>query len=372
MSGGHARASATVDLAVIAHNVRMLRDRATGAALCTVVKADGYGHGAVEVARAAAAAGATWLAVAHPAEGAALREAGLDGPILLLSEPLPAEVDLVVAARLRVAVYSAATIARLAATGESLSVHLKVDTGMHRVGAHPDEAVALAVAVERAPRLELEGVWTHCAVADEPDDPFTATQLERFDEVLARLRHHGIEPRLRHAANSAGTIAHPASRYDLVRPGIATYGIAPAPALVGAIDLRPALQLSSVVAHVKRVAAGETVSYGRRYRVDTDTVVATVPIGYADGIPRAWGLRGGRVLVGGDLRPIVGVVTMDQLMVDLGPTTEVAVGDEVVLIGEQGAHRITADDLAAATDTIAYEVVTGLGARVARAYVGAP
>lgn len=372
------RAQATVDLAAVRHNVGVLGTLAGDAALCAVVKADGYGHGAIEVAGAALAAGARWLAVAHAAEGAALRAAGYDAPILLLSEPLPGEIPTVVRAELRVAVYSAATVERLVATGARIPVHLKLDTGMNRVGADAAAALALARVVDRSPMLELEGVWTHCAVADEPEDPFTARQLERFSGFLDRLHVDGIEPAVRHAANSAAMIAHPASRFDLVRPGIALYGIAPAAALAGRADLRAALRLTSVVSFVKRVPAGETVSYGRHHRVVTDTTIATVPIGYADGVPRAWGRRGGRVLLAGTARPVVGVVTMDQLMVDCGPEADVAVGDEVVLIGrtnssngasEAAPASIDVHDLAEATDTIAYEIVTGLGRRVTRRYV---
>lgn len=366
------RAWADVDLDAIRHNVRTLVALAAPARVCAVVKADGYGHGAAAVSRAALQGGATWLAVAQHEEAFALRDAGIDAPILLLSEPAPSHVADAVALDLRFTVYSATMIRRLqteaAAAGRDLPVHLKVDTGMHRVGAGPDDIPALAKAILDRPNLVLEGFWTHCAIADEPDDPFTATQLARFDAMVAELAADGVRPPILHAANSAAAIAHPASRYDLVRCGIAVYGIPPAPALAGRADLRPALTLRSEVAFVKEVAAGERVSYGLRHRFDRDTTVATVPIGYADGVIRALPAAGQEVLIGGRRCPMVGVVTMDQVMVDVGPGADVKMGDEVVLIGAQGDERITPDEWAERLGTIAYEVVCAIGPRVHRQY----
>ncbi len=377
------RTRAEVDLDAVAANVGLLADLVAPAALCAVVKADGYGHGAVPVARAALAAGATWLAVAMAAEGAELRAAGIDGPILVLSEPLAEEVDLVVSSRLTPTVYSKAVIDALASgmaragVATVLPVHLKVDTGMHRVGAAPDDAVALAASIGAHPALVLEGVWTHCAVADEPDHPFTAVQAERFEEVLGQLRQSGFEPPVVHAANSAAAIDCPDLRFDLVRCGIAIYGLAPSPALEGRVGLHPVLRLTSVVSHVKVVSAGEAVSYGLRHRVASDTVVATVPIGYADGVPRRFADVGGSVLVGGVRRPVIGTVTMDQLLVDCGPAGDaqaesVQLGDEVVLVGTQGAERIGVEDWARWLDTISYEVTCSLSVRVPRSHLGGP
>jgi alanine racemase len=366
-------ARAEVDLDAIAHNVATLRQRAFPAEVCAVVKADGYGHGAVAVGTAALDAGATWLAVALIEEGAVLREAGITAPILVLSEPRPADFDQAVHHDLRLTVYTAegveAAATAAAAAGRPSQVHLKVNTGMNRVGARPEEIVDLARRVRRRPELELEALWTHCAVADEPGNPFTGQQLDRFDEVVARLDDEGLRPRLRHVANSAAAIAHPRARYDLVRVGIAVYGIAAAPARAGRGDPRPALRLAAEVSLVKRVRAGERVSYGLRHEFGRDTTVATVPIGYADGVPRRLSSVGGHVLIAGRCHPIVGVVTMDQLMVDVGDTG-VAVGDEVVLIGSQGGAAITAEDWAGPLDTIAYEVVCGIGPRVPRLYRG--
>ena len=368
-----ARAWAEIDLDAIRHNVRTLREIARPARFCAVVKANGYGHGAAAVGRAALEAGADWLAVAQVDEAAVLRDAGIDAPLLVLAEPRLDEVDDAVATGARLTVYSSAcivAIARsvLAARVPAVSLHLKVDTGMHRVGAAPADALPLAQAIGELAEVRLEGVCTHCPVADEPDNPFTTEQMTRFDAVLGELSAAGIEPEIVHAANSAGTLMHPSTRRDLVRCGISVYGIPPAPTLAGLVDLRPALTLSSEVAFVKRVPAGDGISYGLRHRFARDTTVATVPIGYADGVFRSLPLAGQEVLVGGRRRPMVGVVTMDQLMVDCGPDADVVPGEPVVLLGAQGDERITPDEWAARLGTISYEVVCAIGARVARRY----
>jgi alanine racemase len=375
------RAWAEIDLAALAHNVRALRTLVEPAGVCVVVKADGYGHGAVAVGRTAMHAGAAMLAVAQVDEARRLRDAGLDGRVLLLSEPAPDEVADAVALGLELTAYTDAAIAAIAARASAhdpVPIHVKVDTGMHRLGAAPADVIALAARVDADPRLVLEAVWTHCAVADELDDSFTSQQLGRFEAVLEQLAQQGVRPASRHAANSAAAIAHSQSRFDLVRCGIAVYGIDPAPTLHGMVDLRPAMRFTSTVSFVKQVAAGERISYGLRHRFDADTVVATVPVGYADGVPRRLGLLGQRVLIGGRLRPIVGVVTMDQLMVDCGPAGDdaagddaagdVAAGDEVVLLGTQGDEMITPQEWADQLDTIAYEAVCGIGHRVERRY----
>jgi alanine racemase len=363
---------AEIDLDAIAHNVRVLRARVAPSDLLAVVKADGYGHGAVEVAGAALGAGATRLGVALVEEGQQLRDAGFDAPILVLSEPHPTSFGDLVALGLTATLYTPdgidAAAAAVRAGGSALPVHLKVDTGMRRVGTAPEDAVALARSIAERGELVLEAVWTHCAVADEPESPFTGIQLERFERCLAELDDAGLRPALTHAANSAAALRVPESRYDLVRCGIALYGIAPAPALEGLVDLRPAMRLVSEVAFLKDVPAGEGVSYGHHHVTDHDTVVATVPIGYADGVRRSLGLDGGEVLIGGRRRPVVGVVTMDQMLVDCGPPrdVDVAVGDEVVLLGSQGGEHIPANEVAERVGTIGYEVVCAVGSRVPR------
>ena len=375
-------AAALVDLDAVAANVAALVEATSPAAVCAVVKADGYGHGAVPVARTALAAGARWLAVALPSEGAALRAAGIEAPVLLLSEPGADEWDELVAAALRPTLYTQRGVEEMAkavarAGGPPVPVHVKVDTGMHRVGAAPDRIPELVAAVAERAELSLEGLWTHCAVADEPGHPFTATQLARFHELLGSLAVAGVRPAVVHAANSAAALDHPEARHDLVRCGITVYGLDPSAEVTGRVPLRPAMSLVAEVSAVRVVGAGEAVSYGLRRPVAVDSVVATVPLGYADGVPRRLSSVGGEVLVGGRRRPLAGTVTMDQLMVDCGPVGDraadaVAPGDEVVLLGRQGDERIGAEEWAARLDTIAYEIVCGISARVPRRHVGGP
>lgn len=367
---------AEVDLAAIRHNVETLAERVAPARVCAVVKADGYGHGALAVSRAALDAGAAWLAVAMVEEGAVLREAGITAPVLLLSQPPDEDMDEVVAQGLRPTLYTAEGIDAYAAAsaragGQGPPVHLKIDTGMHRVGASPTAAVGLAERIAAHSTLRLEGVFTHLAVADEPANSFTGEQLACFRGALATLDAAGIEVELRHAANSAGALLHPGSHFDLVRCGISVYGIAPAPGVDGGADLRPALSLHSRVSFVKRVDAGEALSYGQRYRLDRPATVATVPIGYADGVRRRLASVGGEVLIGGKRRPIAGTVTMDQITVDCGDDA-VEIGDEVVLIGRQGNEELTAEEWANRLGTIGYEIVCGIGARVPRFDRGRP
>jgi alanine racemase len=364
---------AEIDLDAVRANVAELARLAAPAALLAVVKADGYGHGSVPVARAALDAGATWLGVALVEEGIELRDAGIDVPILVLSEPVPGAADAVVRARLTPAVYTPGGIESLAKAvagsgAPRLGVHLKVDTGMHRVGAAPEDAAALVARIEELDELELSGFWTHFAVADEPSDPYTAQQLQQFKAVLATSGAAPTRP-LIHAANSAALLAHPDSRFDLVRTGIAIYGIPPAPILADRAPLQPALSLKTRVSHVKTLAAGERLSYGLRYELARPSRIATVPIGYADGVPRNLGAVGGQVLVHGARHPIAGTVTMDQLMVDVGDEN-VSVGDEVVLIGRQGTETVTAEEWAERMGTIGYEIVCAIGARVPRIYTG--
>ena len=378
---------AEIDLDAITANARALARLAAPAHLCAVVKAFGYGHGPVDVAKAAQAGGAACLGVALVEEGRNLRAAGIGGPIIVLSEPPAPAMTEVVSYGLSPVLYTDVGVAAAgaAALGSArpgrLDVHVKVDTGMHRVGASPAEAVALALAVSAHPRLRLAGLMTHFAVADEVDEDgitYTKGQLATFLAVVDEVAAAGVRIPLLHAANSAATLLHPESRLDLVRCGIALYGVAPASglALGPSCPLRPALSLRARVSFVKHVAEGERLSYGLNYRVGRPggTTIATVPIGYADGVPRRLASVGGEVLIGGRRLPIAGTVTMDQLLVDCGPCTDltppVAVGDEVVLIGEQDGGRIDAWEWADRLDTIAYEILCGIGARVPRRWTG--
>jgi alanine racemase len=377
VTAAHLRpAWAEVDLGLIAANVAELARVSSPASLCAVVKANGYGHGSVEVARAALAGGASWLAVALVEEGVTLREAGLTAPILLLSEPPADAMAEAVAQDLRLTIYTPAGLeaaseaAAATSSSQPVPVHVKVDTGMHRVGAAVDEAVALAEKVSGSRRLRLEGFWTHLAVADEPDQrAVTEAQLRRFDEARAGLEARGVRPDMVHAANTAGATAFAAARYDLVRTGIGVYGYPAAPALADLAALRPALSLKAKVSFVKELEAGERLSYGLRYAMPARGRVATVPLGYADGIPRRVSANGGEVLIGGRRLPIAGTVTMDQVMVDCGEAA-VRPGDEVVFIGSQDDEVITAQDWADRVGTISYEIICGIGPRVPRRYVG--
>jgi alanine racemase len=358
-----------VDLEAIRHNVRALKP--AGSELMAVVKANGYGHGDVEVARSALEAGAAWLGVALVEEGLRLRDAGIDAPILVLTEFPPDSHKDALAAGLTAALYTEDGLAALAEAAEALGrpgrVHLKVDTGMHRVGVSPEAAPALAAeALERG--LEVEGVWTHLARSEELDASTTARQVQAFRDVLDEIQGVGIRPRYRHVANSGATMGWPETHLDLVRVGIALYGILPGPQLEGRVELRPAMSLTSRVSHVRRLGRGEAVSYGHHYRLDRDATIATVPVGYADGYPRLLSNRG-RVLIGGKRYPVAGTVTMDQVLVDC-EDNPVHVGDEVVLFGPQDGEEIRAEEVADWIGTIGYEVVCAVGARVPREYRG--
>lgn len=370
-----ARAEAVVDLDAIRHNVRVLRSASTGAELMAVVKADGYGHGAVEVARAALDAGASWLGVCTVEEAHDLREAGITAPLLSwlhlpdddFAAAVAADVDLSVASR----DHLAAVLAGARRAGRPARLHLKVDTGLSRNGAPtaswPDllDDAAKAVADGTA---EAVAVWSHLAHADAPHHPTLDRQAERLTDAWRAARERGLEP-IRHLANSAATMTRPDLHFDLVRPGVAVYGLDPLGRPVAESPLTPAMTLRARVALVKRVPAGEGVSYGHEWTVPAETTLALLPIGYADGVPRRLGREGRmRVLLAGAARPVVGRVCMDQVMVDCGddPVRE---GDTAVLFGSGDHGGPTAQDWADELGTIHYEVVTGVhGGRVARTF----
>lgn len=367
--------TAHVDLTAVTHNTGLMAARCAPGSLCAVVKANGYGHGMVEVAGAAIAGGATWLAVAMVEEGAVLRDADFGQPVLLLSEPPPEAMAEVAGLGLTPTVYTHEGVAALAQAvarterSEPYPVHLKVDTGMHRVGALPADAVSVAVAVHERPELRLEGLWTHFAVADDPEDGFTAEQAKRFAATAAALSDLGLRPPVVHVCNSAAVLGPLPLHYRMARCGITLYGVPPSRAFDGRVPLRPALSLRGRVSLVKDLPAGEAVSYGLRYRCDGVSRIATVPVGYGDGVPWRLGATGGQVLIGGRRRPIAGRVTMDQILVDCGADRSVRAGDEVVLLGTQGDERIDAWDWADWVGTIAYEIVCAIGPRVPRAYL---
>jgi len=362
---------AEIDLSAIGDNTRaIVRLMAgTGTAVMAVVKANGYGHGAVEASRAALTGGATWLAVSSVAEGLQLREAKIEAPILQLGYTPPRALAEAVAAGLSLTVYEMGTVRALRELPlpAPARLHLKVDTGMHRLGASAEDALALAQAIREAPNLELEGVFTHFASA--ADDPtFTREQLGRFLTVRDRIQRDTGLRFLSHAANSAGLLRVRESRLDLVRAGLLIYGISPDPGWVGEPAWRPALSWRTLVTNVLTVPAGETVGYGRTWTASGPRRVATLAVGYADGVQRRQANRG-RVLIRGRLVPIVGAVSMDQTAADVTDVPGVSIGDVATLIGRDGASELTASAVAVAVDTISWEVLCAISARVVRRYV---
>jgi alanine racemase len=364
------RALAVIDVGAIKRNCERLRGALTGGAeLCAVVKADGYGHGAVAAARAALAGGATRLAVAAASEAAELREHLPDAPILVMGALTPAELDVALDAGAELAVWREGfrelVAQRAAARGARPRIHLKLDSGMGRLGT-PDaeELAALAAATAADERVELAALWTHFATADEDDTGFLHEQLRRFTEVAGQVRaaHPGLAL---HAANSAATLREPATHLDMVRCGVAIYGLDPFGADPAAHGLEPAMELRTYVADVKRFPAGASAGYGRTWRAPEETDVGVLPIGYGDGVRRELGNRAD-VLVDGDRHPIVGTVSMDNITVDLGRDTPVRPGAEAVLIGARGGERILAEELAEHLGTINYEITCGISPRVPR------
>ncbi|MFD6277983.1 alanine racemase [Streptomyces sp. NPDC060209] len=370
------RARAEIDLAALRANVRALRARASGAQLMAVVKSDAYGHGAVPCAKAALEAGAAWLGTATPQEALALREAGIGGRLMCWlwtpggpwREAVEADIDVSVSGMWALdEVVAAATEAGIPAR-----VHLKADTGLGRNGCQPADwpvLVTAARAAEEAGVLRVTGLWSHFACADEPGHPSIAAQLNVFRDMVAYAEKEGVRPEVRHIANSPATLTVPESHFDLVRTGIAMYGISPSPELGTPADfgLRPVMTLAASVALVKQVPPGHGISYGHHYTTSAETTLALVPVGYADGIPRHASGRG-PVLVGGAVRRIAGRVAMDQFVVDLGGDVLEA-GAEAVLFGPGDRGEPSAEDWAQAADTIAYEIVTRIGARVPRVHL---
>jgi alanine racemase len=362
------RALASVNLASVQRNVESLRQRLRGGAeLCAVVKGDGYGHGAVPVARAALAGGAIWLAVATASEAAELREAGVQARLLVMGAVSREELGLALSARADLVAWDERFVAVLAAAAsEPVKVHIKLDTGMGRLGTRDTKmAIQLADRVLSDERVELSGAMTHFATADE-DPEFVAVQLRRFGPFVEELRRRqpGV---VVHAANSAATLREPLSHYDLVRCGIAIYGADPMNADPFAHGLEPALELTSYVAAVKLAAPGDSAGYGRQWVAERETWVGTLPLGYADGIRRALS-NNCDVLIGGRRYPLVGTVSMDNITVDLGVSTTVKPGDGAVIIGRDGPERQTAEELASRLGTINYEVLCGISSRVPRTY----
>lgn len=371
------RARAEIDLAVLKANVRALRAHAPTAAFMAVVKADAYGHGMLPVARAAKEAGAEWLGAATPEEALELRAAGLTGRILCWLWVPGGPWRQAVAAGIDVSVSGMWALREVVdaakAEGRVARVQLKADTGLGRNGCLPadwPELVREALAAQSAGHLDVTGLWSHFACADEPGHPSIAAQLSTFRDMVGYAEGEGVTPEVRHIANSPGTLTLPETHFDLVRPGIAMYGISPSPEVGAPADfgLRPVMTLKASLALVKHAPGGLGISYGHHYVTPGETTLGLVPLGYADGIPRhASGT--GPVLIGGKRRTVAGRVAMDQFVVDLGGD-EPAAGDEAVLFGPGDGGEPTAEDWAVASGTIAYEIVTRIGSRVPRVYVG--
>ena len=378
-------ARAVVDLDAIRSNVTTLADHAGTADVMAVVKADGYGHGLVPSAEAAVAGGATWIGTAQVEEALTLRAEGIDVPILAwlfapgapLDAAVAGDVDLSVAAPWALD----EVLAAARATGRTARVHVEVDTGLGRNGVMPaelEELLGTALRAEADGLCSLVGIWSHLAWADAPDHPTVRRQAAVFDDAIALAERRGARLEVRHLANSAATLTNPAMAYDLVRPGLAVYGLSPVPQLGGPerYGLIPAMTLEAELALVKTVQAGQGVSYAHAYTTREETVLGLVPIGYGDGVPRHGSgdeeRPGGPVQIGGRRLGVAGRVCMDQFVVDLGPGAGDVAGDRVVLFGTGADGGPTAQDWAEAAGTISYEIITRLGARVPRVYVGGP
>ncbi|MBI4575412.1 MAG: alanine racemase [Planctomycetes bacterium] len=366
------RVWAVVDLDSVRHNVRVVRARVgPGVAIAAVVKADAYGHGAVAVSRAMLDAGTDLLAVGDSGEAIELRESGVTAPILILGATVEREVDDVIHHRITPTVHSQDRVRmldlRARRHGVRLAVHVKVDTGLGRLGVQHESAVALIREVVQSENLRLEGVSTHFAESASEDPAYTREQHRRFLEVLSLLEVEGIRPRYRHAANTAAIFGYPETHHDMVRPGAALYGLDPGCLDRHGVHLAPVLSLCSQVAYLKNVPEGASISYGRSHRTSAATRIATLPIGYNDGVPFQW--QGTlEVLVRGRRAPLVGRVTMDYVMVDVGEVPGVRIGDRVTFIGRDGEESIRAEEVAARVGTIAYALTCGLGRRVRRMF----
>ena len=367
------RAWVEVDLNALAHNVRTLKAwLIPPTKLMAVVKADAYGHGAITVARTALANGADSLAIATLAEGVELRRGGITAPILILGAiNAPEDIKAVAAWKLSATVgdrQQASIFNRtLANLGSLAAVHLKLDTGMSRLGTNWQDAVDFASFVRDLPNLKIKSVYSHFATADESDPSFMDLQHQRFKTAIARLKEAGIHPPELHLANSAATLADRTTHYDLVRVGLALYGLSPATHLERILDLKPVLQVKAKIAQVKTIPTGEGVSYGRKFVTNSDTKVAVVGIGYADGVPRNLSNRL-QAIVGGKLASQIGAITMDQLMLRIDDIPNVRAGDTVTLIGREGNLSLTAEDWANKLNTISWEILCGFKHRLPRIF----
>lgn len=363
--------AAVIDLAALEHNVKAVLSHAAGRKVLAVVKAQAYGHGAVPIARHLLRLGIDTLGVALVEEGRALREAGIHAPVLVMGALFPDQAEAAVELGLTPVVFTRPVAEALSMAAQArntrVPVHVKIDTGMGRIGIAPEEAPDFVAALRVLPGIDVQGLMTHFADADLRDKGFAGRQMDRFEGIIRELEARGMIVPLRHAANSAAVLDYRRALFTMVRPGLMLYGYNPLEGGAETSDLKPVLSLTTRIAFLKKVAAGVPVSYGRTFVTRRESIIATLPIGYADGYSRALS-NSGEALVGGCRTPVVGRVCMDMCMIDVTEVPGVQEGDEVVLLGGQGHERITADDLAGKTGTIAYEVLCGISSRVPRLY----
>jgi alanine racemase len=371
------RAWVEIDLAALAHNVRQLRRfLSPKTALMAVVKADAYGHGAITVAEIACQAGASWLGVATIPEGIQLREAGIQAPILILgasntSEQVQAIAHWDLQPTLCTPQQALVFSETLGTLNRSLAVHVKLDTGMSRLGTPWQQAAEFVSLVQRLPRLKIASIYSHLATADSPDPTVMRQQRDRFEEAIALIKTTGMTPPRLHLANSAAALSDPTLHYDMVRVGLATYGLYPAPHLKPVIDLKPVMKVKARVTQVKNISAGTGVSYGHQFVASRDMRLAAIAIGYADGVPRNLSNKM-QVLLRGQPVPQIGAITMDQLMLDVSAIPDLQTGEVVTLLGQEGNAEISADDWAATLGTISWEILCGFKHRLPRVAVGQP
>lgn len=363
--------AALINLLALDHNFQEVRGRAGGRKVLAVVKAQAYGHGAVAVSRRLVDLGAGMLGVALVEEGRELREAGIHAPVLIMGAVFPGQADEVVRLGLTPAVASLAVARALSQAAQRrqapVAVHIKIDTGMGRIGLSPEAAPDLIAEVMELEGVRVEGLMTHFADADLRDKQFASVQMDRFEDLITSLEKRGMSVPVRHAANSAAVLDYRRALFTMVRPGVMLYGYNPLEGGAGA-DLRPVLSLVTRIAFLKRTPAGVPISYGRTFITGRESLIATIPIGYADGYSRGLSNRG-EAIVRGKRAPVAGRVCMDMTMLDVTDVPGVTEGDEAVLIGSQGNERITADDIATKTGTIPYEVLCAISGRVPRIYV---
>jgi alanine racemase len=360
-----------ISLDALDHNYQEVVRRAEGRRILAVVKAQAYGHGAVEVSRRLLSLGADMLGVALVEEGRELRDAGIDAPVLVMGATFPEQAEAIVSLKLTPAIYNLANAEALSRAarrqGTVISVHVKIDTGMGRIGIVPEDAPGFIEALGKLGNISVHGLMTHFADADLRDKRFAATQIERFETLIRTLGAMGIDIPERHAANSAAVLDYSRAYFTMVRPGLMLYGCSPLEEGAAASDLMPALSLVTRIAFIKKVRAGTPISYGRTFTTKRESIIATLPIGYADGYNRGLSNKA-EVLVRGVRAPLAGRVCMDMCMIDVTDVPGVNEGDVVVLIGSQGNDRITAEEIAVKTGTIAYEVLCGISSRVPRIY----